>query len=212
MRSFAEQLGVNVSSISRIISGQAETVSIELIAKIAACSLSSGVTLKDLMDAQGLAIVRLDRTALQRFVRNCRGAIADELISRGYSVEYPELDRSSKYERMFDFSIRTNALPKSGKWLYDVKLLRPNHQDPGNEGLHSLFDMYMAYYYQGGQAARISMVVTSEWAYDTVTTYTKDVGRIPDEISIILVDLIDGRVGAEYVLPTEGADEAKIIF
>lgn len=213
MRSFAERLDVNVSTVSRIISGQAETVSIELIAKIAACSLGSGVTLKDLMEAQGLAIVRIDQNAFERFVRNVRSVIADELINRGYSVKYLELKEATPYERAFDFGFYTNALSrKTGKWFFDAKLLRPDVNEQEDAGIYSCINEYMAYYFQGGEADRISMVVASEDAFNRASAFAKKIGTIPDEISILLIDLIEGRVEEEYVLLTKGDGKAKKIF
>lgn len=55
MSKFAAELGVNVSSISRILSGKVQEISSELLAKIATyADPDSGVTLEKLMDAQGL--------------------------------------------------------------------------------------------------------------------------------------------------------------
>lgn len=212
MRTFADQLGVNVSTVSRIINGQAETVSTELIAKIAACSASSEVTVKELMEAEGLTINRYDPYFRNRIVRSCRAILADELVSRGYTVRYPVVEDEHTYKCWSDFILYTDAIAEDARWLFDVRLLSADEKIGEEQQTKICFHKYMAFYYQGGQASRISVVLSNRVAYERVIGYTSQYKRIPDEISIMLIDIAEGRVLDEYILPMKGEQNAKKIF
>ena len=109
------------------MSGQVGAISLELLARIAVCAApTSNVTLDALMDAQGLAFRKDFPKTIKQYVKSCRRILADELLSRGYSVSYSEKPiYKTEMDDICDFSITTNALTGTDKrWFFDVKLLR----------------------------------------------------------------------------------------
>ena len=215
IRSFSNLVGVNPSSLSRIMSGQVGAISLELLARIAVCAApTSNVTLDALMDAQGLALRRDLSVTIMHYVRSCRRILADELLSRGYSVSYSEKPIcKTEMDDICDFSITTNALTGTDKvWFFDAKLLRGERTVFETRGARRCFMSYMAFYYRGGHAGRISMVVNQPDAFAHIKQMASATGPIPDEISIMLVSLEEGRLTDEYILPlTDGRTAQRLI-
>ena len=79
----------------------------------------SGVTIEKLMTAQGI----IEGTSIPQrarvFEENCRRIIADELLSRGYSVSYPDAGKQRQsYSYFYDFLIKTDAIDHGdGRWI-----------------------------------------------------------------------------------------------
>ena len=72
-RQFASDLGVNVSSVSRILSGKVSEVSDILLAKIAAnADPASGVTIEKLMAAQGMVEAESKAQLAKKYEESCR--------------------------------------------------------------------------------------------------------------------------------------------
>ena len=108
-RQFASDMGVNVSSVSRILNGKVSEVSDILLAKIAAnADPASGVTIEKLMAAQGMVEAESRAQLGKKYEESCRRIFSDELLKRGYTVSYPkEQSRENRY--LWDFEIQTNA-------------------------------------------------------------------------------------------------------
>ena len=203
-RKFADDLGVNVSSVSRILSGKVSEISDELLAKIAACAdPDSGVTIEKLMEAQGIVEAENRAQLAMKFEEACRRIIADELLSRGKSVAYPNDGRVSRMSRyMCDFEIKTDALKRGdGRWMFEVKMMNTSAKLPAGVGRTMIWvDSAMAAYYRGESIGRISLVVDHRIIYEDLKHRLEE-QPINDEISIILISVGQGKILDEYVAP-----------
>ena len=204
IRNFAKDIGVNASSISRILNGTSTEIRSSLIAFIVGCAdPKSGVTLDKLLTAQGFTIPEERRPVGKREKWESKRLICDELLIRGYSVQYvDEVPNWSLYETMPTYIIRTDAFDnESRKWYFYDKLSK-NIKRVSIAMIQSWFDGIMASYYRGLVAKRVSVVVDSE---DIFNGMQKMLGRykIKDEISMILVSMEDGKVLDEYFIPME---------
>ena len=215
-RQFADDLGVNVSSVSRISNGQVNEISPQLLAKIAFyADPNSGVTLDQLMEAQGLVDSRGREKQSLQYEQECRRIMADELLSREYSVFYGsknDLGLTEEY-KIGDFSLRTNALgAENALWIIECKTMTQYSMLPIGSGRSRIWiDRAMAYYYCGGKAARISLVVDHSAVFEQMKK-RMSVYTIPNEISVILISTKQGKVLDEYVAPLTGGVKAKQIF
>ncbi len=201
-RQFAADIGVNVSSISRILSGKVSEVSDVILAKIAAnADPASDVTIEKLMAAQGLIEAENRVQLRERYKESCRRIIADELLRRGHSVSYVN---DQKHENMTfcDFEIVTDALPKGeGRWLVETKMMSIDSAFPAGSGrIRTWLDSAMAAYYRGENAGRISLVVDNVGIFNQVKLRLTD-ASIRDEISVILISIGAGKICDEYVIP-----------
>lgn len=201
-RKFAGEIGVNVSSISRILSGKVSEISDTLLAKIAAnAAPDSGVTIEKLMAAQGVVEAENRRELGRKFEENCRRIFADELLRKGYSVSYPtELSCKSRY--LYDFGIQTDALPKgNGLWLVNVRMMSGRVLLPTGMGSTQIWiDSAMAAYYRGESIGRISMVVELRSMFEQIKTRLEEV-PVRDEISVLLISEGAGKIVDEYIAP-----------
>ena len=211
-RKFAEDLGVNVSSISRILSGKVSEVSNTLLAKIAAnADPDSGVTLEALMDAQGMVIAENRAQLASKFEESCRRIIADALLQKGYSVSYPEEKQSYTSRYMCDFEIRTNAV-KGERWLFEVKMYSQYSKLPAGVGSSRIWlDSAMAAYYRGENIGRVSLVVDHRTIFEQMKIRLREV-PIRDEISVILVSVGAGKVIEEFVAPMTDGEPPEFTF
>lgn len=212
-RQFASDLGVNVSSVSRILSGKVSEISDTLLGKIAAhADPSSGVTLEKLMEAQGMVEAE-NRTQLARkFRESCRRILADELLQRGHTVLYP---KEQSYDNRFfcDFEIQTDALSKgNGRWLVEAKMMPTNMQFPMGTGtFRTWLDSAMAAYYRGEEAGRISLIIDHQAMFERVKAVFS---RYPvrDEISILLISVSGGKILDEYAAPMTNGSTPEFSF
>lgn len=199
-RKFADDMDVNVSSISRILGGKVTEVSDILLAKIAAyADPDSGVTLEQLMQAQGIEKVRNFSELESRFESSCRRIMADELLKKGFSVSYPQgsLDVRKAREE-FDFQLITDAVGNDGRWLVEVKTLVIDKLQSGR--FQSWINRAMAVYYRGEKVGRISMAVEDKLMFEQIKSRLSEF-TIPDEISVLLVSVSRGAILDEYVAP-----------
>ena len=201
-RQFASDLGVNVSSVSRILSGKVSEVSDILLAKIAAnADPASGVTIEKLMAAQGMVEAESKAQLAKKYEESCRRIFSDELLKRGYTVSYPkEQSRENRY--LWDFEIQTNALSKgNGRWLVETKMMSNYAPLPAGSGRTGIWlDSAMAAYYRGENVGRISLIVDYRAAFESIKESLRK-HPIRDEISIILISVGEGRILDEYVAP-----------
>lgn len=213
MRQFAEDMEVNVSTVSRIINGKVSEVSNSLLAKIAAyADPESGVTIEQLMEAQGIVTETDGPMLARRYEEDCRRIVADELLNRGYSVSYTKSDIKS-LERICDFVIKTDALSQGdGSWLFEAKMFTQHSRIPIGLGATQIWlDGAMAVYYRGENASRISIIVDHRTVFDQIKEQLSHY-ELADEISVILIATKQGRILDEYVAPLTGGRQAKSIF
>ena len=209
MRGFSESSGVNVSTISRLINGKITDVSVETLEKIAAdADPASGVTLDQLKASQEIADQGNAQLLASQFDYDCRSAITNGLLDRGYSVRYPRTPATSN--TFYNFEIVTDALGHDNRsWFFECKTMAsPARQ---TDVTISWIHQAMVYYYCGGTAGRISLVVDSAAVYEQIKNRLSEY-KIPDEISVILISGRTGRVQKEYVTPLIDDRSANVIF
>ena len=213
-RKFAEDVGVNVSSVSRILSGKVTEIGNNLLAKIAvAADPDTGVTLEKLMEAQGIVPKAGRHTLDTKFEDNCRRIFCDELLKRGYSVSYAKEPIKGPNRRRWDFEVVTDAIQHGeGRWLVETKMLTQFSRFPVGIGKTKIWlDSAMAYYYEGGVAGRISLIVDLKSVFDQIKERLSGL-TLKDEISVILISTATGEIVEEYVAPLTDGREGKVIF
>ena len=201
-RQFAADMGVNVSSVSRILNGKVSEIGDMLLAKIAAnADPASGVTIEKLMQAQGMVEAENRAQLGRKYEESCRRIFVDELLKRGKSVSYPK-EQSHESRYLCDFEIVTDALTKGGgRWLVEAKMMSGYTPLPVGSGRTGIWlDSAMAAYYRGEKIGRISLVLGYRTAFEQLK---EDLARTPirDEISIILISIGEGKILDEYVAP-----------
>ena len=201
-RKFAEELEVNVSSVSRILNGQVNEINPVLLAKIALhAAPNSEVTLDKLMEAQGLNDPQDRHLLASRYEEDCRRIMVDQLLRQGYTVKY-ESESKKDGQMIADFTLRTNAISdEEALWLVECKMTSQRSMIPVGYGRSQLWlDAAMAYYYRGYEAGRISLVVDQSEVFEQMKSRMSELS-IPNEISVMLISIKEGRILKEYVAP-----------
>ncbi len=208
LRQFANIIGVNASTISRICSGQIR-LSDELIQKIVDNADTPGSVTTEMF----FALCHEDKTQIRRnrfeemqaVTSTCESIIMTDLLKRGYSL----FSTSDITESRFDFILRTDALGSDTDNIWGFEILHPFFKSATgvkkqfNDGaLYSpLWRCTAALYLGQAHLNRFSLVTCDEdffgWLIDKCTDM-KPLG----EISIILVDGNKKRITKEYILPT----------
>jgi len=212
-RQFAMDMGVNVSSVSRILNGKVSEISDMLLAKIAASAdPASEVTIEKLMQAQGIVEAESRAQLGLKFEENCRRIFADELLKRGKSVSYSK-GKTHESRCFCAFEIETDALTKgNGRWLVDAKMMTSYSPLPVGIGRSMIWlDHAMASYYRGENAGRISLIFDHKMAFEQLKEQLAHIS-IRDEISIILISVVEGRILNEYVVPLTDDSTPEFTF
>ena len=207
MRKFAEDIGVSPSTLSRLVNQKtAGAVTDKLIAEIAAhADPDSGVTFEDLVEAHGLALKDKRYRSESAFEETCHQIIMDDLKKRGYTVEDSVAERLSGagFGLQYDFALQTDALKSgNGKWYFDCKMSRGGAGvvPVGAGRTMQILTMTMSLFYcEAIDAQRVSIIVDRREIFEQLKRRCKDI-TIPDDLSIILVDINGMRVAEEYVL------------
>lgn len=212
-RKFAEDMGVNVSSVSRILAGKVAEISDTLLAKIAVTAdENSGVTLDRLMEAQGLVEATNFRELGNKFERSCRRIFVDELLKRKFTVVYPEEEQKPWKMRICDFEILTDAVENGGRWLVETKMATGYlPYTPGQGWIQRWIDGAMAAYYRKEQIGRMSIVVEHVPMFEQIKHRLSETA-IDDEISVILISVSGGRILDEFVAPMTGGKRTRFTF
>lgn len=200
---FAEIIHESVSKLSRISAGKTITLKNRMIAKIAVfASKDSDVTLDKLMEAQGFVLSQRTRTTQPVFLKECRKIIVDELLQNNCFVNY--IIMQHKY-RLFDFALITDALwEEKKKWLFECKSFLDTSDNTIKRSYEFWLYQAMAAYYSGESYGRLSLIVDTKDIFDRIIKMVSNY-QIKDEISIILISTVSGRVLDEYIIPlTDG--------
>lgn len=223
LRQFAEELGVNVSTLSRIVNQKTASANSDaLIADIAALAdKNSGITFEMLMDAHGLVnTVRGTAHGLEkRSEEAIRTVIFKELLRRGYSLAQGEKTvmntLGGRYR--FDFSFITDAIDRGdGRWGFDVYLpsFGRGNTDSRFRAMYVMRKVSML----GGLYAnwdysydRVSLVVTDKDAYYAAIERLRNC-YLKNEITVILVDLEREVVEDEFLIPWIEESSCKPVF
>ena len=210
-RQFCEEANINPSKLSRIRSGQTANVSNDFLLKIVThADPNSGVTIDKLLDALG----REKKDSSKQYMDACRRILADELLQHNYAVKYGTSTASeSKQNILSDFEISTDALTgRMDKWIFQCKIFSDYSFFPAGFGRTDMWlNSAMAYYYTGGRAGRISIIVERRSLYEQLCQRLSKI-RIPNEISVILISTAADRVLDEYVAPLSDGRRPKTVF
>lgn len=211
LRKFAEEIGINVSTLSRIATGKITGVpSIDTIKGIAKhADPESGVTFNMLLQAAGLVRAGAVNENFQKFYNAVMSIIVNELLLRNYHVKNVYRRNSmttldSILGRCFlDLSLQTDALGKeNATWLFDFWTRRESDKedDAFLDRIRQWLLMYTGMYaYNEGSLDRLSVVLTEDDCYRRLLKYLKGYNTSLN-ISVILVDLSTERVVEEYVI------------
>ncbi len=216
MRQFASDLGVNPSTLSRIVNMQTAGANKDtLIADIAEkADPESGVTFEKLMEAHGMEKQQYNNKIelFSRFEQRCRMVIQDELLKRGYSISAMQEGRGKD---IYDILIKTDAVSHGeGRWAFDFKMFS---SDPRISGIpvgmgrtRQCVDRIMSKFYtETAEADKVSVVVERRQIFEQLKSMYSNI-CIPDEISFILIS--GNQVAEEYVIPMKEREEKVTFF
>jgi hypothetical protein len=211
MRAFADDMGVNVSVISRIISGKTIELSPGLVSKIAVyADLRSGVTLDQLMDAQGFSLSESGALRSQVFEEDFRRIITYELLVRGHSIGKCDIHDGLS---PFDFTLSSDALsdePGTNEaWAFEIMTSSGGH--PMLRRVKERLNMIMAEYYKGYPARRITLVTESKLVFDSAKETLAPL-TIPNEISVMLVSTAEKQILDEFIAPLNNGRQGRSVF
>lgn len=217
LRQFAEDLGVNVSTLSRIINKKTSRANSDtLIADIADhADPNSNVTFELLMEAHGMALKEtISGKSMFLFAESASNVILKELVRRGYSISgmlhegrYTRKQMASLDSVMgrcyLDLEVHTNALGKEDSvWLFDF-----HTNTAGARSKQQYIDrtrQWMLMYagmlaFNEGKVDRLSIVIAEREIYDELLTYLEGYS-LRGGMSLMLIDMEQGTVVDEYVL------------
>ena len=212
LRAFAEAIGINPSTLSRIMNGQTKEISPKLLAGILEnADEESGVTAEKLMAAQGLVRNPEKIKQISMLERNYRRVLADILLDQGYDVRYINSE-DPETAQIADIRIETNAFSKNkSTWLIECRTYRSMTTSTGRTIFNKWLEKVMTYYYSGGKAGRISFMLDNDsffqYAVDKLSKLS-----IPDEISVILASGDGNDIEDEYVAPMKDSRNPKFIL
>ena len=205
LRQFAGQIGLNVSTLSRIRSGQTR-LSPELIRKIVANAEQPGIVTEEMfysLPEGSLSTYQRSRfDEMKELESICASTIMMELLHRGYS-----LFSSPNNQQYFDIEIKTNALGINTERVWGFEILLPfyrNNDRPGqyNDGsLYSaLWRCTSALYLGKCHLDRLSFVTDDFDFFIWIKEKCKDMNPL-GEVTIILIDRKKRCVSEEHILP-----------
>lgn len=216
LRQFADELGVNVSTLSRIVNKKTASANSDaLIADIADhADENSGVTLEMLLTAHGMAPKsQVGGNEMFAYGEAAQATLIKELVLRKYTV-----NSNTQWKRgvaldsimgrcYLDFELHTNALGKEDSvWLFDF-------QAPGKGGVRSIdqqlnrIRQWMLMYagmlcFNEGKVDRLSLVISERNVYDRMLEVLKGY-KTRYGLSLILIDLERSIVVEEFVVGEE---------
>lgn len=213
LRQFAEILGVNASTLSRIVNQKtASANSDNLIADIADhADPDSDVTFEQLMAAHGMVLK--ERTGFNEyalFMDSVSDIVMKELIVRGYIVKNGMVRGrgvclDSIMGRCFlDFELHTNALGKEDAvWLFDFYAPGKGGVKTDEQQLNRIRQWMLMYAgmlgFNEGKVDRLSVVLADRRIYEQLLVFLEGY-TLRYEMSVILIDLETRKVIEEYVL------------
>lgn len=200
IRQFAMELGVNPSTLTRIINLQTTSASKdELILKIAEkADPDSGVTVKQLLEAHGVEIQKDENRTEQiiKVEKRMRQIILEDLITRGYTVSENE-KKNNLY--IHDLIVETSEGDVTRRWAFDFKAVRTHGMPVGIGFTSRWIDQAMASFYRGdAMVDKITLVVERRMIFEQIKERLSQY-KIPDEMSVMLLG--SNRIVDEYTVP-----------
>lgn len=231
MKAFAEVCGVNPSTFTRILQrsnkGASSQELLEAIAKNAAPN--SGVTLEALAKANGYKIRTDIATVIdtsnsciipERHERQVRDILIQALVDRGERVSLGNISYgiSESIKLGPDTLIMTDAFGvERGIWLADTLFFSENTQRKPGIIKRRAFDRIAKFVFISQshvelfRPTRFSLVVKDKDIFDIIKNEFQKT-FVPTEISIILVDILNGDIIDEFVLPINGVGYKRSYF
>lgn len=223
LRQFAEELGVNVSTLSRIVNQKTASANSDaLIADIAAMAdKNSGITFEMLMDAHGLVnTVRGTAYGLEKRIEEAISmVIFRELLRRGYSLAQGEetVMNTLGGRYRFDFAFITDAIGRGdGRWGFEIYI--SSFEKGKVDSRYRAMNLMRRVSMLGGLYAnwdypydRASLVVTDKDAYYAAVERLRNC-YLKNEITVILVDLEREVVEDEFLIPWIEESSCKPVF
>lgn len=237
LRQFADDLGVNASTLSRIINQKTASANSDtLIADIADhADPDSQVTFEQLMEAHGMELkekpvynefISFRETVMDTLVKEL--SIRDYIVNSGFTRSRGTSLDSIMGRCYLDFELHTNALGKDDAvWMFDF-------YSPGKGGVKDTeqqinrIRQWMLMYagmlcFNEDKVDRLSIVISDRKVYDRLLEHLEGY-TLRYGMSVILIDLEVRKVVEEYVLcddptgapvffplPEEDPDEAEPI-
>lgn len=213
LRQFADDLGVNASTLSRIVNMKtASSNSDALIADIADhADPNSNVTFERLMEAHGMILKdKVSGSEWATFGESAKAVIVKELVRRNYTMQ-----SSSRWEGpvflgsvlgncYLDLELHTNALGKEDAvWMFDFFSPGRGGAKSNEQELNRIRQWLLMFAgmlcFNEGKVDRLSIVISEQATYEKVVEYCKGYST-KFGMSIILIDLERCVVVDEYVI------------
>lgn len=135
---------------------------------------------------------------------DCRRIISDAMLRKGYRVQYEErtsiISPFIRIEPDMMVKIRRGE-ETDDRWVLNIKSF-PKTSD-NSEALQYIggwLTKIMAYYYQGGNMSRFSLVLDDRSIYEAVVDMLKPI-TISGEISLLLISPEKNKILSEFIIP-----------
>ena len=200
---------INYTQLSRILSGTSLVIGNKGIAAIVAAAMpGAGVTLDALMEAQGR--VRVD--SLHDYNLTCklmiRQIMEDSLLTDGYALRMKKSDSDAA-----KLSIEINKANKKAGYIWNAEIMtfptRTGSADYSDEANY-LLSQLLKCSLESTDTDRYSFVIDNEQVYSAIKEKAENI-RVPNEVSIVLVDIRGRRVAEEFIVPlTQGKNTGSL--
>lgn len=222
LRQFAEVIGINVSSLSRIKSGQLRPKQ-EIIEKIVLHAENQSLSVEkfnkafdELFEPQNRR--KSVRNEINQNKRGLKAIITMALLLNGHSIlQAHERTDEDNDESKVDLELVTNALDpsKPSRWAFDfigfTNPIQPNNSAGWGAIITHINFLAASYYLVGVSFDRYTVVTISEKAFQEAKSYISHYCT-NDEISIMLVDYFHKTVVEEYVIPCKDGRTSVLPF
>ena len=195
-KEFADEVGVNQSTISRILQKKNHSPSsYRVLSEIDQHKLPDcAITLDDLLAANGiLGKVNQNKSTLQTKNRAAKaqmiGIIMDWLIHQKHTAELTQCSwMESKFRIRYDFAIRTSYVDSNDS-IWGISIY--NYPILDKKRIHHLFQaIFSSYYTNNNPFGLYSIIATDEKSFEYMKSLLKN-ETIPDQISIFDIDMKD---------------------
>lgn len=213
LRQFADDLGVNVSTLSRIVNQKTASANSDtLIADIADhADPDSNVTFEQLMEAHGMELNdKPIYNEIMAFMEIVSETIIKELVIRDYIVNRGlSRSRATSLDSIMgrcylDYELHTNALGKDDAvWMFDFYSPGKGGVKDAEQQINRIRQWMLMYAgmlcFNEGKVDRLSVVIADRNVYDRLLEYLEGY-TLRYGMSVILVDPDARKVIEEYVL------------
>ena len=212
-REFSSEIGTSISFLSYVLNRNSFKIRPRVIMAIAnAAAAQSGVTLEDLMDAQG----RILRKNLDSFEANCqsdlRRILIDELLEAGYEVEFSEYYQPEQAPINLPVMLRLKHTDTGEFTDCDFKIRAcpiVKSTDDVDAMISAWLNETIAVNFF--QKTRLFLVVDNPEIYQKILKKVEHI-RIPNDICLLLIDPQKRKVISENPVPRSDGKTANPLF